>query len=75
MVYVERGRVVARGTHAELLASVPGYAHLVTAYERAEADRERERALDSASDDSAGDGSAGDGDSDSDSERAAEVSR
>ncbi|GAB2950721.1 ABC transporter ATP-binding protein [Micromonospora polyrhachis] len=42
VVYVERGRVVARGTHQGLLASVPGYADLVTAYEKAEAERERE---------------------------------
>lgn len=42
VVYVEQGRVVARGTHAELLASTPGYADLVTAYEKAEADRERD---------------------------------
>jgi ATP-binding cassette subfamily B protein len=44
VVYLERGRVVARGRHEELLASVPGYANLVTAYERAEAERARERA-------------------------------
>jgi ABC-type multidrug transport system fused ATPase/permease subunit len=43
VVYLEHGRVVARGTHAELLASAPGYAHLVTAYEEAERERERER--------------------------------
>jgi ABC-type multidrug transport system fused ATPase/permease subunit len=36
VVYLENGRVVASGTHAELLDSVPGYADLVTAYERAE---------------------------------------
>ncbi|GAB3142244.1 ABC transporter ATP-binding protein [Micromonospora sonneratiae] len=50
VVYVERGRVVARGTHQELLATTPGYADLVTAYEKAEAEREREKqqALDSA---------------------------
>jgi ABC-type multidrug transport system fused ATPase/permease subunit len=46
VVYLEHGRVVATGTHRELLASVPGYANLVTAYERAEAERERERAWD-----------------------------
>jgi ATP-binding cassette, subfamily B, bacterial len=46
VVYVEHGRVVATGTHAELLATVPGYAALVTAYERAEAEREREHAYD-----------------------------
>ncbi len=36
VIYVEQGRVVARGTHAELLATVPGYVDLVTAYEQAE---------------------------------------
>jgi ABC-type multidrug transport system fused ATPase/permease subunit len=46
VVYVEHGRVVARGTHTELLATIPGYANLVTAYEQAEAERERERAFD-----------------------------
>jgi ATP-binding cassette subfamily B protein len=46
VVYLEQGRVVATGSHAQLLASVPGYANLVTAYERAEAERERERAWD-----------------------------
>jgi ABC-type multidrug transport system fused ATPase/permease subunit len=35
VVYLERGRVVARGPHERLLAEVPGYADLVTAYERA----------------------------------------
>ena len=44
VVYLEHGRVVARGGHATLLGSVPGYANLVTAYERAEAERARERA-------------------------------
>jgi ABC-type multidrug transport system fused ATPase/permease subunit len=34
VVYLEQGRVVARGTHSGLLATVPGYADLVTAYER-----------------------------------------
>jgi ABC-type multidrug transport system fused ATPase/permease subunit len=37
VIYLERGRVRATGTHPELLATVPGYADLVTAYERAEA--------------------------------------
>jgi ABC-type multidrug transport system fused ATPase/permease subunit len=46
VVYLEHGRVVARGTHRELLATVPGYANLVTAYEREEAERVRERAYD-----------------------------
>jgi ATP-binding cassette subfamily B protein len=44
VVYLELGRVQARGTHAELLASSPGYAHLVTAYEDAERERQRELA-------------------------------
>jgi ATP-binding cassette subfamily B protein len=44
VVYLEHGRVIARGAHVDLLARVPGYANLVTAYERAEAERERERA-------------------------------
>jgi ATP-binding cassette subfamily B protein len=43
VVYLENGRVCARGTHAELLATVAGYADLVTAYEKAEAERARER--------------------------------
>src|SRR5690606_3039391 len=44
VVFLDRGRVVARGPHEQLLATVPGYANLVTAYERAEAERARERA-------------------------------
>src|SRR5690348_4533421 len=48
VVYVEHGRVVARGTHLQLLESVPGYADLVTAYEKAEAEREREHAYEEA---------------------------
>jgi len=46
VIYVEHGRVVARGTHAQLLATVAGYADLVTAYERADAERKREHAYD-----------------------------
>jgi ATP-binding cassette subfamily B protein len=34
VVYLERGRVLARGTHTELLATVPTYADLVRAYEK-----------------------------------------
>lgn len=41
VVYLEQGRVVDIGTHTELLARVPGYANLVTAYEQAEADLDR----------------------------------
>jgi ABC-type multidrug transport system fused ATPase/permease subunit len=33
VVYVDEKRVVAHGTHGELLASTPGYARLVQAYE------------------------------------------
>jgi ATP-binding cassette, subfamily B, bacterial len=39
VVYLEQGKVVATGTHTELLATNPGYADLVTAYERAEQER------------------------------------
>jgi ABC-type multidrug transport system fused ATPase/permease subunit len=44
VVYLEHGRVMARGTHTDLLATVPGYANLVTAYEQADAERDREQA-------------------------------
>jgi ABC-type multidrug transport system fused ATPase/permease subunit len=33
VVHLEEGRIVGRGTHAELLVSSPAYAHLVNAYE------------------------------------------
>ncbi len=36
VVYLHQGRVVATGTHTELMASHPGYRDLVTAYEKAE---------------------------------------
>ncbi len=36
VLYIEHGRVVDRGTHAELLARCSGYRRLVTAYEREE---------------------------------------
>jgi ABC-type multidrug transport system fused ATPase/permease subunit len=39
VVYVENGRVVARGTHEELLITSPGYLKLLTAYERDAAER------------------------------------
>jgi ATP-binding cassette, subfamily B, bacterial len=39
VVYLQHGRVVAAGTHAELMDTVPGYLDLVTAYEQAEAER------------------------------------
>lgn len=40
VVYLERGRVVAQGTHVDLVRSTPGYANLVTAYERDQAERD-----------------------------------
>jgi ATP-binding cassette subfamily B protein len=46
VVYLERGRVSARGTHAELMRSSPGYHHLVTAYQRDAEERERLRERD-----------------------------
>ncbi|MCU1613599.1 MAG: ABC-type multidrug transport system, ATPase and permease component [Frankiales bacterium] len=36
VVWLENGRVLARGSHDELLADVPGYAALVRAYQQAE---------------------------------------
>lgn len=36
VVYIEQGRVVARGTHTRLLAEAPGYRDLVTAYQHRE---------------------------------------
>ncbi len=44
VIYVEDGRVLAHGTHAELLATEPGYARLVQAYEEDAAVRSGERA-------------------------------
>ena len=40
VVYMEHGRVIARGSHTELLESSEGYRNLVNAYERAEAEQE-----------------------------------
>jgi ABC-type multidrug transport system fused ATPase/permease subunit len=34
VVFVDDGRVIAHGTHDELMASVPGYARILEAYER-----------------------------------------
>jgi ATP-binding cassette, subfamily B, bacterial len=34
VVYLEDGRVIAQGPHDRLLREVPGYAHLLQAYER-----------------------------------------
>ena len=33
VVFVDEGRVVAHGTHEELLATVPGYERILRAYE------------------------------------------
>ncbi|MDT0330469.1 ABC transporter ATP-binding protein [Nocardiopsis sp. DSM 44743] len=44
VVYLEQGRVLARGAHADLLETSPGYNRLVTAYERASAENDAERA-------------------------------
>jgi ABC-type multidrug transport system fused ATPase/permease subunit len=44
VVYLEHGRVAGRGTHTELLTTVPGYVDLVTAYEKADAEREQAHA-------------------------------
>ncbi|HEX2152641.1 MAG TPA: ABC transporter ATP-binding protein [Acidimicrobiia bacterium] len=41
VVFVEEGRVVAQGHHAELMATQPGYARLVRAYEEDAAERRR----------------------------------
>jgi ABC-type multidrug transport system fused ATPase/permease subunit len=46
VVFVEEGRLVDRGTHDELLTRCDGYRDLVTAYERAELEREAEHAGD-----------------------------
>jgi ATP-binding cassette subfamily B protein len=35
-VWLEKGRALARGSHEQLLAAVPGYAALVRAYQQAE---------------------------------------
>jgi ATP-binding cassette, subfamily B, bacterial len=37
VLFLDRGRLVAQGSHTELLAGVPGYARLARAYQRAEA--------------------------------------
>jgi len=42
IVYIEDGRIAAQGTHAELLAGVPGYAELLNAYSEDSARRAAE---------------------------------
>ena len=44
VVFLAGGRIVGQGPHAELLAAVPAYAELVTAYDRAAAQRAQEAA-------------------------------
>jgi ATP-binding cassette, subfamily B, bacterial len=44
VVFVDEGRVVAHGSHADLLATVPGYERILRAYEEDAARREQERA-------------------------------
>jgi len=46
VVFLEDGRITARGPHQELLKTHQPYADLVTAYERAEAEREFEGEFD-----------------------------
>jgi ATP-binding cassette subfamily B protein len=46
VVYVEDGRIVAHGTHADLMARVPRYAELLRAYEDDRARRDRAAAGD-----------------------------
>jgi ABC-type multidrug transport system fused ATPase/permease subunit len=48
VVYLEQGRVIARGTHSDLLKTTKGYADLVTAYEKADAERARAHEYDEA---------------------------
>ncbi|MFZ5870356.1 MAG: ABC transporter ATP-binding protein [Actinomycetota bacterium] len=45
VVYVEHGRVKGRGPHAELSRTTPGYARLVTAYERDAEERAAQRGV------------------------------
>ena len=44
VVFVDNGKVIAHGTHEELLASVPGYERILRAYEEDAVRRESERA-------------------------------
>jgi ABC-type multidrug transport system ATPase subunit len=46
IVHLDAGRVVDRGTHAELLDRDPGYRELATAYERESARRARQAGAD-----------------------------
>ncbi len=44
VVFIEDGRIVAHGTHGELLRTQPGYARLLEAYDRDAEARAREKA-------------------------------
>jgi ABC-type multidrug transport system fused ATPase/permease subunit len=44
VVFLEDGQIVAHGTHEDLLASVPGYARLLEAYDKDAEERAREKA-------------------------------
>ncbi len=43
VVFLDQARIVAHGTHEELMASQPGYARLLQAYDKDAARRARER--------------------------------
>jgi ATP-binding cassette subfamily B protein len=53
VVYIERGRLVARGSHQRLMEVSEGYRRLVTAYQREAEERERFRAAAGAGDEQA----------------------
>jgi ATP-binding cassette subfamily B protein len=44
VVFLEDGRVVAQGTHEQLMSTTPGYARLLNAYDEDQAARDEERA-------------------------------
>jgi ABC-type multidrug transport system fused ATPase/permease subunit len=44
VVFIEDGRVVAQGSHVELMSTTPGYAKLLNAYDEDQAQRDREAA-------------------------------
>jgi len=51
VVYLDRGRIVDRGTHPELLERCPGYRELITAYERDHDERDAARGFGADADD------------------------
>jgi ATP-binding cassette subfamily B protein len=58
VVYIERGRLVARGSHQRLMEVSEGYRRLVTAYQRDAEERERFRAAARAGGDEQAEGAA-----------------